>query len=407
MKTAVNGRSAMSIVLRASLLTCFLTGLLSLGCATPPKPRELDALEKLRADPAMPAARKKAPDLCKKADKSYAAATEKWQSNDLNESVNHALLGQIFFRHALALADQDKSNVRIGDAEDALAATAEEQEKVRKDLDDENEKIGLLSKAAHQNEEMKALTAQMAADKKANEDKLSQEKLRADTGDRISDAELAIKTAETVSAAKYAPELYKSAAQILAKAQMEFQAGQMEQAQSSAGIAKKTADDAAAAAKPSYARDSQADENRKKADGLFAEASRIPGVSTRRDVRGSLQRVIIAIPSDMLFVKKQTVISPGKDGVLNPIAELIRKPDYKDFPVQIIGHTDSRGGQQSALLAMSGARAQSVFNALVTRGVDVRRMMASGQGGAEPVGDGRSAAGRASNHRVEIVFLYQ
>ena len=404
----------MTTVLRASLLAVFVAGLLSVGCATPPKPRELDALEKLRADPAMPAARKKAPDLCKKADKAFGTATEKWQSNDLNESVNHALLGQIFFRHALALADQDKSNARIGDAEDALAATAEEQVKAQKDLDDENEKIGLLQKLSQQktkeeqkNEEMKALEAQMAADKKSNEDKLTQEKLRAETGDRISDAELAVKTAETVNAAKYAPELYKSAAQILAKAQMEFQAGQMQQAQSSAGIAKKTADDAAAAAKPSYARDSQAEENRKKADGLFAEAGRIPGVSSRRDVRGSLQRVIIAIPADTLFVKKQTVLAPGRDSVLNPIAELIKKKEYQDFPVQIIGHTDSRGGQQSALLAMSGARAQSVFNALVTRGVDVRRMMASGQGGAEPVGDGRSAAGRASNHRVEIVFLYQ
>jgi outer membrane protein OmpA-like peptidoglycan-associated protein len=101
------------------------------------------------------------------------------------------------------------------------------------------------------------------------------------------------------------------------------------------------------------------------------------------------------------------VLAPGKDSVLNPIAELIKKKDYQDFPVQVIGHTDSRGASQSALLALSGARAQSVFNALVTRGVDVRRMMASGQGGAEPIGDGRSAAGRASNHRVEIVFLYQ
>jgi outer membrane protein OmpA-like peptidoglycan-associated protein len=396
----------MSIILRASLLACFLTGLVSLGCATPPKPRELDALEKLRADPMMPAARKRAPDLCKRADKALAASTEKWQSSDLNESVNHALLGQIYTRHALALVDQDRANARIGDAEDALAATAEEQEKVRKDLDDMNEKIGLLNKAAQKNEEMKALEAQMAADKKANEDKLAQEKLRADTGDRISDAELAVKTAETVNAEKYAPELYKSAVQILAKAQTEFQAGQMQEAQSSASIAKKTAQDAAAAAKPSYDRDSQAEENRKKADALYADAVRIPMVKVRRDVKGSLQRTVIAIPADLLFIKKQTVIGAGKDSILDPIAELIKKKEYQSFPVQIIGHTDSRGNQ-TANLALSAARAQSVFNALVTRGVEVRRMMASGQGGAEPVADGRTAAGRASNHRVEIVFLYQ
>ena len=407
MKTAVTGRSAMTTVFRASLLCVFAVSLLSLGCATPPKPRELDALEKLRANPDMPAARKKAPDLCKKADKAFGAATEKWQSNDLNESVNHALLGQIYYSHALALSDQDKSNARIADAEDALSTTGEEHEKTQKDLDDMNEKIGLLQKSVHKDEEMKALEAQMAADKKANEDKLSQEKLRAETGDKISDAELAVKTAETVNAAKYAPELYKSAAQILAKAQTEMQAGQMQQAQSSAAIAKKTADDAAAAAKPSYARDSQTEESRKKADGLFAEASRIPGVTTRRDVRGSLQRIIIAIPAETMFTKKQTVMAPGRDSVLNPIAELIKKKDYQDFPVQVVGHTDSKGGAQSALLAMSGARAQSVFNALVTRGVDVRRMMANGQGGAEPIADGRTAAGRASNHRVEIVFLYQ
>ena len=414
MKTAVIGRLAMTYLsalsahlFRASLVCVFAASVLALGCATPPKPRELDALEKLRANPDMPAARKKAPDLCKKADKAFSTSTEKWQSNDLNESVNHALLGQIYYNHALALSDQDKSNARIADAEDSLSSTSEEQEKAQKDLDDMNEKIGLLQKSVHKDEEMKALEAQMAADKKANEEKLSQEKLRAETGDKVSDAELAVKTAETVNAAKYAPELYKSAKDILAKAQNEMQAGQMQQAQSSAAIAKKTADDAAAAAKPAYARDSQTEESRKKADGLFAEATRIPGVTTRRDVRGSLQRIILSIPAETLFTKKQTVLAPGKDGVLNPIAELIRKKDYQDFPVQVVGHTDSKGAAQSALLAMSGARAQSVFNGLVTRGVDVRRMMASGQGGAEPIADGRTAAGRASNHRVEIVFLYQ
>ncbi len=406
MKTAATGRTAMSIVLRASLLTCFLTGLLSLGCATPPKPRELDALEKLRADPSLPAARKRAPDLCKKADKAYAAATDKWQSNDLNDSVDSALMGQIYYRHALALADQDKANARIADAEDSLSATAEEQEKTQKELDSENEKIMLANKAAQKNEEMKALEAQMAADKKANEDKLAQEKLRAETNDRVSDAELAVKTADTLDAEKYAPELYKSAVDILHKAQAELQAGQMQQAQASAEIAKKTAQDAAAAAKPSYERDSTAAENRKRADALYADALRIPGVQVRRDVKGSLQRVVIGVPADLLFVKKQTVIAPGKDSLLNPVAELIKKKEYQGFPVQVIGHTDSRGNQTTNL-AMSAARAQSIFNALVTRGVEVRRMMASGQGGAEPVADGRTAAGRASNHRVEVVFLYQ
>lgn len=396
----------MSTVVRASVLSCLVGLFLSAGCATPPKPRELDALEKLRADPGMAAARKRAPDLCKKADKSFGTATEKWQSNDLNDSVNSSLLGQIYYRHALALVDQDKANARIADAEDALSTTSEEQEEVSKDLAQVNETIVALNKAVQMTEEMKALEAQMAADKKANDEKLASEKLRADTGDRISDAELAVKTAETVMASKYAPEMYKQAVEILAKAQQELQAGQMLQAQASAGIAKQTAQNAAAAAKPSFDRDTSAEESRKKADALYADALRIPGVKVRKDVKGSLQRVVVAVPADLLFVKKQTVIGPGKDSVLDPVAELIKKKEYQAFPVQVIGHTDSRGGQ-TANLAMSAARAQTVFNALVTRGVEVRRMMASGQGGAEPIADGRTAAGRASNHRVEVVFLYQ
>ena len=397
MKTAVKGNTAMAAMFRASLLSVLVTTLLSLGCATPPKPRELDQLEKMRVGSQMPAARKKAPDLCKKAEMAFTTATEKWKSNDLDESVNHALLGQIYLSHAFALADQDKSNARIADAEDTLAATAEEQEKVRKELDDTNEKIGLLKKQVQKDEALKALEAQMATEKKTSEDKMV-------TAEKVADAELALKTAETVNAAKYSPEIYREAKEILGKAQSEMQAGQWQQAQTSAGIAKKTAENATAAAKPNYARDSQADENRRKADAMYAEAARLPGVTVRRDIRGSLQRLIVSIPAEMLFVKKQTVIAPGKDSILDPIAELIRKKEYQDFPVQIIGHTDSRGGAPSSLLAMSGARAQSVFNALVTRGVDARRMMASGQGGAEPVADGRN---RNSNYRIEVVFLYQ
>ena len=103
MKTPATGRFIM-VMFRASLLFVVAAGMLSVSCATPPKPRELDTLERLRNSADVPAARKKAPDLCKKGDKAYAAATEKWQSNDLNESVNSALVGTIYFNHALALA---------------------------------------------------------------------------------------------------------------------------------------------------------------------------------------------------------------------------------------------------------------------------------------------------------------
>ena len=86
------------------------------------------------------------------------------------------------------------------------------------------------------------------------------------------------------------------------------------------------------------------------------------------------------------------------------MAELLKK--YPSYPVQIVGYTDNRGrtGEQ---LAFSLARAESVFSALVVRGVDAKRMVVSGQGSAEPIADNRTATGRARNNRIEIVFLYQ
>jgi flagellar motor protein MotB len=45
-----------------------------------------------------------------------------------------------------------------------------------------------------------------------------------------------------------------------------------------------------------------------------------------------------------------------------------------------------------------------VQTALMSRGVDSKRVMATGQGGAEPISGGKD---RNRNNRIEIVFLYQ
>ena len=377
------------------------------SCAVKPKPSELEALEVLRRSPSAGLAAKKSPPLVKIADERLKKSQEEWHDGDLDKSVNDALMGQAKLKHAIALVEQDAAKARIAKAEDDLDAVNEQQDKFNKDLADMNEKVALLKKlnekqamlaaeTAQAEEERKSLAAQMEADRKLAADK-------AETADKISAAELALKTADTVQASTYASAKYGAAAESLARAQAEAKQEDFRGAQMSADIAKKTADEAAAIAQPIHAEKSKADENRARADTLTREASTIAGVEVRRDARGALQRIVLSIQADQLFTKKQTVITPGRDALLEPIANLMKKKEYLNYPVQIIGFADPRGNS-SSLLPLTLARAQSVATGLMSRGVDSKRVMATGQGGSEPLAGGKD---RNRNNRIEIIFMYQ
>jgi OOP family OmpA-OmpF porin len=95
---------------------------------------------------------------------------------------------------------------------------------------------------------------------------------------------------------------------------------------------------------------------------------------------------------------------PGKEPLLDAVAALLKK--YPTYPVLIIGHTDSRG-KRDGNMALSLARAQAVFQALVGRGAEAKRFVVSGQGPDAPISDNRSKGGREQNNRVEVIFLYQ
>ena len=69
----------------------------------------------------------------------------------------------------------------------------------------------------------------------------------------------------------------------------------------------------------------------------------------------------------------------------------------------IEGYTDSVG-TDSANQALSQRRAESVQQALVTRGVAADRITSKGYGESFPVADNNSPEGRAMNRRVEIVI---
>jgi outer membrane protein OmpA-like peptidoglycan-associated protein len=376
-----------SMITRSTLILALAA---AIGCATPPKPPELDAFEKLRADPAAAAASKKSPDLVSKADRWLARSQEEWKGNDLEESVNSALMGQISLKQAMAISEQDRARQRAASADAELERSKDEQARLEKDLAQLNDNLSLLKRLQAQSADSAALGKQ-----------LETERQKTTATEKIGDAELAIKTADSMNAKKHAGGQYQAALDLLARAQQEVGQGNFSAAQISADMAKKKADEAAETAKPIYQEEAKSAESRAQADGLARDMAAIAGVSNKRDIRGSLQRVVMVVPAELLFFRNETTIGAGKGGVLDQVSALIKK--YSTFPVQVLGFTDSRGAAANALLARSLARAQSVYSALLARGVEPRRLTVSGYGSAEPI----ASPGRPANNRVEIVFVYQ
>ena len=69
---------------------------------------------------------------------------------------------------------------------------------------------------------------------------------------------------------------------------------------------------------------------------------------------------------------------------------------------EIQGHTDDVGNEANNL-SLSQKRAQTVFDYLVSKGVNGSRLKAVGYGEAQPKFDNKTADGRAQNRRIEIV----
>src|SRR5581483_8696924 len=130
--------------------TPFLAGgLLALslvGCATPPKPRELEAYEAVKKSPSVADAAKRAPDLVASSDRLGTRAHEEWESNDLEESRRDALMAQVKLKTALALLEQEQLKARIQVLSGQQADAEEEYANVAKDLAAVTEQLALLTK---------------------------------------------------------------------------------------------------------------------------------------------------------------------------------------------------------------------------------------------------------------------
>jgi outer membrane protein OmpA-like peptidoglycan-associated protein len=112
-------------------------------------------------------------------------------------------------------------------------------------------------------------------------------------------------------------------------------------------------------------------------------------------------RGMVMTLSDVLFDTGQATLKPGADRALDRLAQFLK--DSPNSAVLIEGHTDSVGTDDYNL-ALSQRRAQSVADALSSRGISSDRIQTKGLGKAYPVASNDTQARRQQNRRVEIVF---
>lgn len=99
---------------------------------------------------------------------------------------------------------------------------------------------------------------------------------------------------------------------------------------------------------------------------------------------------------DSWGLKKESVTE------LNNLADLLDA--NQDLIVEIGGYTDSTGTDEYNII-LSGKRARSVVDYLVSRGISSDRLKFKGYGNTSPIGDNITAEGRRLNRRTEMKII--
>ena len=110
---------------------------------------------------------------------------------------------------------------------------------------------------------------------------------------------------------------------------------------------------------------------------------------------------LVVMLQDVLFDTGKATLRSGAESKIDQLAVVLK--NHPERRVLIEGFTDSVGSEESNLV-LSRSRAESVRNALISRGVAPDRIDSRGNGESRPVASNSTQAGRQQNRRVEIVF---
>jgi outer membrane protein OmpA-like peptidoglycan-associated protein len=136
-----------------------------------------------------------------------------------------------------------------------------------------------------------------------------------------------------------------------------------------------------------------------------ADAADAQSADLQRQIEDMQARVtdhgLVLTLGDVEFASGKAELRDGASGNLGKLVAFLNK--YPDRNVQIVGHTDSAGGEDYNQ-GLSERRAESVRTYLTGHGIGSGRLTASGKGKGQPIADNTSASGRQQNRRVEVTI---
>ena len=135
---------------------------------------------------------------------------------------------------------------------------------------------------------------------------------------------------------------------------------------------------------------------------LDNQAKEMQGVLGEQDrLRREQESLTATMASDVLFSSGSAQLYPGGREKLRNFAGILTR--YPRTTIQIVGHTDSRGSEESNM-ELSRKRAQAVADELIADGVSAARITTRGVGESMPIATNDTPEGRAQNRRVDITM---
>ena len=108
------------------------------------------------------------------------------------------------------------------------------------------------------------------------------------------------------------------------------------------------------------------------------------------------------ILKNVFFETNSSVLNPDSQYELNKLVKWLM--ENENTFIQINGHTDNTGTEETNL-KLSTSRAKAVYDYLINKGIDLKRLRYKGFGSNKPMADNLMESGRKENRRTEFILL--